>query len=172
MLDAGGAQTGEPVRLVVALPGAEFLLGKLVAAAGFLEGDLCGALRRPPPSRGGPPNVLVLRKAIADPLDLWGCLGTDLPGPRRGYSGAILERNEGGFGLEIAKNRAPGPVRLAKVPLSKPLTGITFCNCDSTRPINLPSIKRKARSSPTHSRSKKPLFLSYLPISTRLRNVP
>ena len=50
MLDPSGAQTGEPVRLVGALPGAELLLGELVAAAGFLEGDLavlhCGDDRR------------------------------------------------------------------------------------------------------------------------------
>src|ERR1700737_3056754 len=45
LLDASGAQTRETVRLVGALPGAEFLLAELVAAAGLLNGDLA-ALHR------------------------------------------------------------------------------------------------------------------------------
>jgi hypothetical protein len=40
LLKAGGAQAGKAMRLIGALPGAKLLLGKLVALAGFLEGDL------------------------------------------------------------------------------------------------------------------------------------
>ena len=42
LLDPSGAQSGKTVHLVLALPGADLFLRKLITPARFLEGDLAG----------------------------------------------------------------------------------------------------------------------------------